>query len=455
MARFLSPQLRTSLAALLLALPIPQAMSQNAPGQPQGAAPFSPPPAPLPSPGTHADATARILAGMPQREGSPLPHLAYNPVVQAHAAAMADLWRTWEAIRLGRMRVWSLEVVQPQIRQPDSISYLFGGPDFVSVALLFPGASHYTLGGLEPVGQIPDLATMSPEDLAGSLGQIRFNLRSIQERGFFVTQEMRQDLGRGQVSGVWPILALFVVRTGHEILSMERISLDAQGQVVAAPGKPDGVRIRFRAFPQEPGFPAVQTLDYFTADASNAGFRDGAPYVRYLTSLPAGGAYLKAASYLMHGDSFSNVRSHLLRHSNFILQDSSGIPIRLIDPATWEIQLYGRYIGPVADFAKHDQPQLRQMFQSQFWRGQLPFGANYRNTDDDAHQILAFKRAAALPLRPQPTYQPPPPGQLQPQPPFQSPPPFEPQFQPQPQPPFQPQPQPPIPTAPPARPPGF
>jgi hypothetical protein len=278
--------------------------------------------------------------------------------------------------------------------------YLFGGPDLVSVVTLFPGAGLYTLGGLEPVGQIPDLRQMSAEELAGSLDQIRFNLRSIQEKGFFETREMRADLAQGSVSGVWPILALFAVRTGHEILDWNRIGLDANGEVIEGGGQggPSGVRLHMRFMDGPPGYPQRQVVHYFSADISDGGIRSNGRYFAYLKQQPPGGAYLKAASYLMHGGNFNQIRSFLTEQPLYLLQDSSGVPVRHIDPAVWEIQLYGRYAGPVETFKQHEQPLLHEWFRSNAFRGPLNFGTNYRYTDQDAHQLLFFRRSANLPL---------------------------------------------------------
>ena len=410
-------QTRWCLLAAALLLPLASLSAQV--GQPY------PPPPPLQTyapAGSLADDTARVLAGLQIRGGHGLEAVANSEAARNHAIAMVEMWQLWERFRLTRMREWSATTLQPQIPRPRTMFYLFGGPDLVSVVTLFPGADLYTLGGLEPVGQIPDLRQMSAEELAGSLDQIRFNLRSIQEKGFFETREMRADLAQGSVSGVWPILALFAVRTGHEVLDWNRIGLDAEGAVVegGATGGPSGVRLRIRTLDPPPGYPREQRVHYFSSDISDGGIRSNGRYMAYLKQQPPGGAYLKAASYLMHGSNFNQIRSFLLERPLYLLQDSSGVPARHIDPAVWEIQLYGRYAGPVETFKQHNQPLLREWFDSSAWRGPLPFGTNYRYTDEDAHQLLFFRRAANLPLRvggpehvrhPAPPVQPAPPAQ--------------------------------------------
>ena len=69
---------------------------------------------------------------------------------------------------------------------------------------------------------------------------------------------------------------------------------------------------------------------------------------------------LKAASYLMHSNNFSQVRDFLLTHSKVILQEDSGIPYRYFAKDKWDIRLYGHYIGPINRFLKHGQLDLQK-----------------------------------------------------------------------------------------------
>ena len=40
--------------------------------------------------------------------------------------------------------------------------YMFSGPDFLYATSFFPNASTYVLAGLEPVGAVPELTSLSP-----------------------------------------------------------------------------------------------------------------------------------------------------------------------------------------------------------------------------------------------------------------------------------------------------
>ena len=51
----------------------------------------------------------------------------------------------------------------------DTLLYFFSGPDFLFATSFFPTASTYVLAGLEPVGSIPQLTSMSMPTIEGSL----------------------------------------------------------------------------------------------------------------------------------------------------------------------------------------------------------------------------------------------------------------------------------------------
>jgi hypothetical protein len=47
--------------------------------------------------------------------------------------------------------------------------YMFSGQDFLYATSFFPNASTYVLAGLEPVGEVGDLTSLSPWAISGEL----------------------------------------------------------------------------------------------------------------------------------------------------------------------------------------------------------------------------------------------------------------------------------------------
>jgi hypothetical protein len=114
-----------------------------------------------------------------------------------------------------------------------------------------------------------------------------------------------------------------------------------------------------------------------------------------LEHLGPGASYLKAASYLLPLSSFSETRSFLLRTSELILQDDSGIPFRDFSSGEWVIQLYGSYADPLPVFKLGRDPLLDAAYRSGDYAGPLPFGTGYHVNAASANLLLATRRGIA------------------------------------------------------------
>src|SRR5438445_684721 len=269
--------------------------------------------------GANVDETAHLLAGIPVTGA--LASFTQNGGWQAHAAAMDKGWKTNEYFQLGAIASWMSLHAGEYYSSSGTMYYMFSGPDFLYAYTFFPNANTYILAGLEPVGQVPDLSRMNPEMLNANLGALRSSMSTLLITHYFVTEEMRSELGRGNLGGTLPILYVFLARLGCTVLDTVYVHNPAEG-----------VKITF----SHGG--GSQTLYYFKTDLSGG---DSA-FLRWCAARGPGVSLIKAASYLMHGDGFSGVRSFLLEHSSFIVQDDSGIPLRAFSKG-WALEFYGRF----------------------------------------------------------------------------------------------------------------
>jgi hypothetical protein len=233
--------------------------------------------------------------------------------------------------------------------------YMFSGPDFLYAYTFFPNANTYILAGLEPVGQVPDLSRMNPEMLNANLGALRSSMSTLLITHYFVTEEMRSELGRGNLGGTLPILYVFLARLGCTVLDTVYVHNPAEG-----------VKITF----SHGG--GSQTLYYFKTDLSGG---DSA-FLRWCAARGPGVSLIKAASYLMHGDGFSGVRNFLLEHSSFIVQDDSGIPLRAFSKG-WALEFYGRFVPHGEKFGKYDQEALAEIYRRNPPPPELGFAFGY------------------------------------------------------------------------------
>jgi hypothetical protein len=323
---------------------------------------------------------ANLLAGQPMDAGSELRELAARPSVEQHRRAMAPVWQQFHQSRLDpAMRFARAEIAAlPAAKGP--VYYPFSGPDAMYALALFPDATAFALVGLEPVGDLPDVAKIDEASLAASLAEVRRSLNSLKAFSFFRTNDMRAEFGRNRFSGVTPILLLFIARHGYAVQAVQPVVMERDANLrevnasalrgLAADRVP-GVQIRF----VKAGEAQERTLYYFSADLSNTGLAKVPQPLVWAERFAPRVTYLKSASYLMHKSYFSNARDFILTHSAVVVQDDSGIPLRFFADAAWDRTFFGSYDGPIQLFANWYQKDLRSAYETQ--GKPLEFGIGY------------------------------------------------------------------------------
>jgi hypothetical protein len=284
------------------------------------------------------DDSARFLAGLPVK--GPLERLIQTEAWRNHANALDKAWFKKEYFQLGPIRAWMAANANDYYTSSNTMYYMFSGPDFLYAHAFFPSARTYILAGLEPVGQVPDLSRMAPEALAVDLSALRASMHTVLQTHYFITKDMRTDLGRSNLGGTLPILYVFLARRGCTVLDTTYIKSPAEG-----------VKINFSNAGR------TQTLYYFKTDLSGG----KSNFLKWCAAQGPGLSLLKAASYLMHTEGFAGVRNFLLEHSRVIIQDDSGIPLRAF-PKNWKVDCYGRYVPHAEMFGKYHQPELAAIY---------------------------------------------------------------------------------------------
>ncbi len=329
---------------------------------------------------------ARFLAGLPPSENSPLAGPTRERTWQRHAASMDSAWANIETRQLARIRAWSAsELTAPS----DVLYYFFSGPDFLYADAFFPSATTYVMAALEPSGSLPAIGRHRSERLGHGLAQLRSSLNSVLNFSFFRTREMRTTLSANTFSGTLPILYIFLARTGKTIDEVTFHDINEDGTLVAAgEGLPKGAanvaKVLFRGSDGK-----QRTIYYVQTDLSNGGWRRSG-FKAFCEKLEPGDALVKSASYLMHSNAFTEVRTHLLERSKRLLQDDSGVPITFFKGDEWQLRPYGRYLGPIAVFPDNYQQRLAELFRGGKPPG-IDFGIGYRFRPNESNLLLADK----------------------------------------------------------------
>src|SRR4029453_17775473 len=103
----------------------------------------------------------------------------------------------------------------------------------------FPNASTCVLAGLEPVGEVPDLTSLSSFAINEELQNLEVSTGSLFNFIFFITKNMKPQLRDGPVYGASPILYVFLARTGKTIHAVDFVNLDKNGDLHLSDEVPD------------------------------------------------------------------------------------------------------------------------------------------------------------------------------------------------------------------------
>ena len=345
-----------------------------------------------------ADDSAKILAGMPPSANSPLASYTKDGSWQQHAKRFDAAWAALDKRQLSKIKAWSTQYLPPR---KQAVFYFFSGPDFLYADAFYPGADTYVMAALEPVGEIPDLTGMSRGQVEGGIGRIENSLNTVLNYSFFITKKMRGELSGGRFGGTLPILYVFLERSGKTIRDASLVALDADGNVKPAndPGLPKnaprGAKITFSTGAD--GKP--QTLYYFSTDLSNDGVKTSG-FLKFCDTFGLADSFIKSASYLLHADSFSTIRSYIVDHSDVVVEDDSGVPVRFFKPDEWQLMAFGNYVAPLGIFPHTYQPMLHDLYRKR--TAALDFGIGYRWRPSESNVLLAIRGSKTAQQTPAP-----------------------------------------------------
>jgi hypothetical protein len=345
--------------------------------------------------------TAKLLAGISVSDRSELTLLQDTQLWSEHRYFFDRVWSQLEQQQLAPLGEWGQQELFPIEADNSTIFYPFSNANFLQVYSLFPDSREYVLIGLEPVGNVPNLAYLSEKKLELELQKIRSCLDNIFPiNNYFSVEQNRSirdnflalsnsEIDRFATVQALPMLYVFLAKTNNQIVSVEHIELDARGQIKKLErGMSSGVKITFVT----QGSSQLRSLYYFSADLSNEALETNPELVQFLNRRQRSITYLEKAAYLMHFDSFSQIEDLILARSSYLLQDDSGVPIDVLKQKAWDLKFYGNYTQPLDLFKDKYQPELWQIYHSQNNIKPLTFSSGYQSQSDRSNLMLAKKQ---------------------------------------------------------------
>lgn len=342
-------------------------------------------------PDTALDQLSLFLAGLPQSDSNVYRIIEDSEHWMAYQSEMNLNWTQMAESRLSLMESWRDDQLTPKITEKNNVFYPFGGPDFLHAAVFYPYSNEFILAGLEPITEVPNLTLWNADEQNRYLDSLSISLRDIFSRSFFITRNMRNDLKK--VSGVVPLFLVFIARTNHELLNLDYVIIDSVGNDLVTPFENlksqtlKAVRIDFRSR----GGGQPKRLYYFSGDISNPGLKSRKQLITFLNRRKPFNTFIKSASYLMHQDWFSDIRSIIIDYSETVFEDDTGIPYRYLKGQRFDGFFYGEYQKPVIDFEfLGKQADLDSAFLQS--SQPLPFSLGYHWRDRKQNYMLFKKK---------------------------------------------------------------
>lgn len=339
---------------------------------------------------------ARFLAGMPAETGSPFAKFDSVAAYKQFVTEFNSNWSKMEETRMVKLRQWRDGEITPKINAKLPCFYPFSGPDFLHAYEFYPQASKYLMFAQESVGSLPDFNRLSDERKMAYMFALQKSMADIFNRSYYITQYMGRDLP--VIDGTVSTFLVYLARTGHTIDNMEYIGIDSLGNSYIRTGRHPRVNgVRFYFHTKEN---VQKTLEYFSTDISNitektafSGLEKNPGVVTYIKKYGKSNTFIKAASYLLHYETFSMIRNSTIGISESILEDDPGIPYRFLKN-DFELYPYGRYTYPIANFARNlYQPNdLAKIYADSNRVKPLPISLGYHVKDGIQNYMLYVRK---------------------------------------------------------------
>jgi len=335
-------------------------------------------------------AFARYISGVHDDMNT---ELELNDVWKLHAAKTHTRWEELKKQFGEVISGWVKEKKYLNEKSPKTLFYPFAGGDFYYANLFYPNRDTIIMIGLEPCGSKFDKSTTTGGALNEYLNNLDQAMFYPHKLGFFRTLSMDKDFNRGYLNGTLHTFLFYLTREGNNIHYVESFDVDDNGlptNVVAVGTertKHSGIRIGYST----PGDEQVRELIYISQNVADAEMVKKPGFQKYFQQRGDIVSYFKAASYLLYNDYFSVVRNVVLNQSKVILQDDSGMPLKLMRESGFNVELLGEYTRTIGLFSNRFQSDMKDEYQATP-PAKLPFTIGYNAEFGECNLQLATKK---------------------------------------------------------------
>lgn len=319
------------------------------------------------------DDVAKALAGMkrPEELDDCLGYMDY-------ANSIEDQWNKLNLKALAKIPQFTKEHIIPKTKDLTTLFYPCGGPDVTYAFLFFPRIDTLVLTGLELIGNF-DSVKRNINNIS-TFKALQTASKSFLDRGFFITSEMGPQLFNNDIKGCIYLILLQLSKLGFEIVSVKNVSITNDGEETdTTDGQLKGLKIQCRKDNRP------KTVYYLRLDFRDHNKRQS--LMQFMKSFKFA-TFIKSSSYKMHEEECSEMRDFILKNSQAVLQDDTGIPLKFYDKK-WTKYPFGRYAGPTLRvFGHYTQPDMIELYNQSPYT-EVPFALGYGFNQKRTNLLLA------------------------------------------------------------------
>jgi hypothetical protein len=328
---------------------------------------------------THPDVLAHEYAGLPAANSTAaaLPVEGWKKPAKPQFSPAKAAWDSYEKFIGKPLRKWTAEEVAPPAG--GTVFYPFSGPDFVTVAQMYPEAERYILVAIQPAGEVVDTHTMPPA--AAAAFKAKFNAEWIKfgYLGFFRTLDLNENTAstRGRLTST-PVMMAFAAALGFRVESVVPLQFNentSEFDPVEESNAKKWTSVRLDL--SKDG--RKVTLDYVSMDLSDSFLKSHPPELAWVRKAAAHPTLLKAASHLLPKPYFSACRAAVVDAAPLLIQDETGLEYGDLKKMG-TVTLYGRFAGVFRLFNQSSQRELAAAYLQAGQRGVLPFAFSYQKS---------------------------------------------------------------------------
>ena len=295
-------------------------------------------------------------------------------------AKLDEDWNRHYNKTLSPMSDWAKSEILPYLNnQSYTVFYPFSGPDIAFASALYSNADNYILVGLEKAASRESLifSENKIDSFLSKTPQIFFYSSRL---GFFRTKDMSKQF---QNAGLADVIIFYLKRINCKIEDVKMGIWDVQKGEIVENDKEENPNVFIVDFylPNN----KKSHIYYFSKDLSDANLKNDSKFLDWVSKKGTTiYTFNKAASYLMHLNSFTTIRNFIVGNSKFHVQDDTGIPYKYFVESNRIVSLYGDYNRLINLFHFNFQKDLKKAYDS-LGAKKLSFSLGYNSAHGESN----------------------------------------------------------------------